>query len=250
MTFIHGEADRGVAKATYQGYLTTMRGDVESDWRAISGRSADVVKMYLCQTSGWCSYGDTVRSEVPLAQLQVALDAPTQFVSIGPKYQFPYVAGAGVHIDGPSQAKLGEYYARAKVAVDSGSGWAPMYPVSASRTGTAVTVNVNVPQGALTIDTTLVTDPGHYGVSYRDGSDNPVAVSSVAVSGSTITFTLASAVAGVAEFGMRSPSPGVAVSAGPTSGARTCFRDSSTDISAVDGSNLYNWMCHSEIAVA
>lgn len=248
MTFIHGEADRADSKATYLAKILELRADLEGDMRAITGRGADVLRMFLCQTSGWCSYG-LLTSAVPLAQLQCALDTPTLFTCIGPKYHLPYAAGAGVHILGAAQARWGEYYARAKARVDAGTGWSPMYPLSASRSGTSVTVSINVPQGALAIDTTLVTNPGNFGVSYKDGAGAQVAVSGVTIAGSSITFTIASAVAGTVQFGMLNPAGSTPVSAGPSSGARTCFRDSSTDVGA-DGQRLYNWMCHAEVAAA
>jgi hypothetical protein len=250
MTFVHGEADRADSKATYLAKILELHDNYEADIRRLSGKPAQNLRMYLCQTSGWCSYGD-VYSAVPLAQLQCALDDPAHYTCIGPKYYYTYAAGAGVHIIGSQQAKHGEYYARAKAVVDAGGTWKPMYPTAAARSGTSVSVTVNVPEGALTLDTALVTDPGNYGVTYEDGSGNQIVVSGVSIAGSTINFTIATAIAGKAQFGMRKPgSAGVAVSAGPTTGCRTCFRDSAAAVSAVDGSRLYNWMSHSEIAVA
>ncbi|MGF7152523.1 hypothetical protein [Novosphingobium gossypii] len=244
---IHGEADREALKATYMAWLNVWRSDFQTDARAIWNDAGLILPMFVSQVSSWTHY-NIARSEVPLAQLQVALDSPALFFMVGPKYHLPYVDNQ--HLTGPGYAQHGEEIGRALAAVANGGtwdgSWSPLRAGSATRSGTTITVTTVGGVGNTVIDTGVVSDPGNFGVTYRDGSGAQVAVSGVTVSGSTIQFTIASAVAGVAEFGMRGiPGNG----GGPTTGPRTCFRDSSTDTYA-DGTTMSKWMAHCEVPVA
>jgi len=254
---LHGEADRSAYKADYLAYLNEWQADFQTDLRAILLNDVFVLPMLLSQMSGWTYYNDIARSEVPLAQLQAALDSPAKFLCVGPRYHLPYY-GSGPHLTRDGQRKHGEEFARAARALLSSfdtngnpnGAYSPLRVVSGTRSGTTVTLATAGKSGNLVRDSTLVTNPGSYGITYRDGSGNPIAVSSVTVadaSAGTISFTIASAVAGVAEIAMR----GVAGAApGPTAGPRACFRDSSTEVSDVDGQPLYKWICHGEVTVS
>ncbi|MGF7152606.1 hypothetical protein [Novosphingobium gossypii] len=244
---VHGETDRTASKATYRAWLITWQNDYQTDARAIRNEPTLILPMVISQVSSWTSYADATTG-VPLAQLQVALEFPALFFLAGPKYHLPYSDIR--HLTGAGYAQHGEEIGRALVAIANGGTWdgafLPLYPASASRSGTVVTVATAGGVGDLVIDTTVVSDPGNYGISYRDTSGNPIAVSGVTVSGSTVQFTIASPAPGFAEFGLRAPSGS---GGGPTTGPRTCIHDSSADTYA-NGSRMWKWMVHSEVAVS
>ncbi len=255
---LHGEADRGAFKADYLGYLNEWQADFQADLRAILLNDSFVLPFTLSQMSGWTYYNDIAsgRSEVPLAQLQAALDGPSKFLCVGPRYHLPYYDG-GPHLTRDGQRMHGDEFARAARALMSsfdGAGnpngaYLPLHVASGSRVGTTVTLQTAGKVGNLEIDTSLVSDPGNYGISYRDMAGNAVAVSSVAVADAaagTISFTIASAVAGVAEIAMRG-TPGA--SPGANTGPRACFRDNSPETTTVDGSRLYKRICHGEVSI-
>lgn len=256
---LHGEADRGAFKADYLAYLNEWQADFQTDLRAILLNDSFVLPFLLSQMSGWTYYNDIAsgRSEVPLAQLQVALDSPSKFLCIGPRYHLPYY-NSGPHLTRDGQRKHGDEFARAARALMSsfdGAGnpngaYLPLHVASGTRAGTTVTLQTAGKVGNLEIDTSLVTDPGNFGITYRDMAGNPVVVSSVEVADAaagTISFTIASAVAGVAEIAMRG-TPGAAP--GATTGPRACFRDNSPETTTVDGSRLYKRICHGEVPIA
>jgi hypothetical protein len=113
-----------------------------------------------------------------------------------------------------------------------------------------IDVTFNVPVGDIALDTSVVSDPGDYGVTWRDAGDgNSVSISTVAVLDTdTLRVTLDGTPTGTAQ------EIGIAVSAtsgaapGPTTGARSCIRDGDT---AEDGRSvvLRNYACHQIIDV-
>ncbi len=249
LNWIQGENNYGDAQATYAGHLSELHSDYDADIKQITGQDEDIV-IFLDQCSSWTRYSNlAVADGVPLAQLQAALDQPAKFVCVGPKYQFPYFDG--VHLTNSGYRRMWEMHGAAMAARRSGGQWEPLYPVSATREGAVITVLCNVPTGSLTIDTALVSDPGGRGIKWADNGDgNTVNVSSVTVADAThLTVTLSAIPTGTGGR-LRFALDGIANNnAGPTTGPRCCIRDQSTLVST-DGTPLYNWMCHSQIAVA
>jgi hypothetical protein len=247
LCYVGNEDNYGEPGAAYSEHLIELQSDVESDAQAISGRAGASVPMLLIQPSSWTYYGNRPSSsDLPRAQMNVMLAYPTKFGVVGPLYPYPH-NDDGVHPTPESNRALDALLGRGLARVAAGGSPAGLYAASAMRAGTTVTVTCKVPDGnGLAIDTALVTNPGQLGLVYRDGAGNTVAISNIAVAGSTITLTLASAVPGTLGFGLEGV-PGQ--KAGPTTGPRCCIRDTSAD-TAPDGSRLYNWMCHCAVAVA
>lgn len=247
LCYVGNEDNYGEPGAAYSDHLIELQSDVESDAQAISGRANASVPMLLIQPSSWTYYGNRpTASDLPRAQMNVMLAYPAKLAVVGPLYPYPH-NDDGVHPTPESNRTLDALLGRALARVATGGNAAGLYAVSAVRAGITVTVTCKVPDGnSLAIDTALVTNPGQLGLVYRDGAGNSVAVSNIAVAGSTITLTLASAVAGTLGFGLEGVS---GQKAGPTTGPRCCIRDTSAD-TAPDGSRLYNWMCHCAVAVA
>ena len=235
--------------------MTELQADFEADAQAIDGR-IETKPVILSQPASWQVYGASApRSDVPLAMVKAASDTPAKFLLVGPKYQHPYVDG--VHLTGNGARRMWQDFGRAIAGWYVYGAWTFMGKgASASRSGTTVTVTIPETDGGtpgggwvspMVIDTTLVTDPGNYGVSYVDGGGSPVTVSAVSLVGANqIQFTIASAVAGTVRFGTVG-TPGA--DAGPSTGPRTCFRDSLSETYA-DGAAAYNWLACLELPVA
>lgn len=253
---LHGEADRWMSMAAFTACLVEHQGDLQTDLRRILMNGDFILPIILSQMSSWTYYNDlpSGRSEVPLAQLQVAIDAPSKFICVGPKYHLTYFNGTP-HPMMNGQRKHGEEFARAARALLSSfdahgnpnGTYSPLRAVSAVRVGDTVTVQVTGHVGNLVIDAVRITDPGNYGIGYRDVGGANVAVSNVAVTdpvAGRFSFKIASALDGVVDIAMRGV-PGAAP--GAVSGPRACLRDTSPEISAVDGQPLFKWICHGEI---
>jgi hypothetical protein len=243
--WIQGEANNSDAAGLYTTALLQLQSDYQTDIKALSGQASGV-PMLLDQISNWTAYNST-QSYVPLEQLEASLKYPDRFVCAGPKYWLATDAD-GIHLTTTSSMRAGAMHARPAMAIINGEKWLPTHAVSAVRFGAKVLVEFHTPFGPLVVDTKNVTDPGSWGLRYVDDS-GVRAISSVRNAGSNrIEITLTSIPAGsnpyvgIADVGV-SGAPG-----GPTSGARSCLRDSSPDRDAY-GQPVFNWACHQRISV-
>ncbi|WP_298810643.1 hypothetical protein [uncultured Sphingomonas sp.] len=238
--WVQGEDNFGDSKAAYLAHLVELQADIERQARAVTG-STDIVPLYMAQPSSWTGYGaKAATSGMPLAVVQAAINAPDRFVPTTPFYPFKHVDEA--HLDAEGNCSLDDL-----IGWCAAHGSGGLYAVSAARAGTTVTVTCHRPVGStLAIKTDRVSDPGSYGLVYRDANGAKVAISNVAVAGDKITLTLASAVAGTLSFAAEG-TPGQP--AGPTTGPRCC-------ICAVTGDtlpggaplNFYMLTCSVEVA--
>ncbi len=239
--WIQGENDRLATKATYKGYLAQLQQDASDDM----GQEIVVV---LDQISNWTSYG-IATSQVPFAQLEVAIDQPTKFVCVGPKYFLP--SGDGTHLaSAAAYARLGSYHGRAINRFRAGLDALPLYCVSVSRAAGVIRLAMHVPVGPLVLDTAAVSNPGNYGITWSQTGGTARTIASVAIEGNDIVVTLSGD-----PVSFSSASIGIAASgtsgagAGPTTGARSNFRDSASDLD-IDGNQMPNWACHQLIAIS
>lgn len=243
--WIQGENDSGAAPGYYLSQLLQLQSDYETDLKAISGQSGKI-PLLLDQISNWTAPTyDRSQSNVPFEQLQSALTYPDRFYCAGPKYWLP-TSPDGVHLTSDSSMRLGAMHARAAQAILSGASWLPTHVKSATRSGLTVTLIFHTPRGTLAIDSVTVTDPGNFGIRYVDDTAS-ASVQSVRLAGDNTVVVTLSAIPtgtnpfiGIADVGV----PGAA--GGPTTGARSCFRDSSTDLDAY-GHSVFNWACHQRI---
>lgn len=230
--------------ASYTALKEAERRAVEAVAVGATGQADDVV----------CFHTQTAfRAEaVPLAQLQMALDDPTHYVCIGPKYYYPH--DDTIHLTEISTARFGYEFARAarRVLLD-GLTALPLHMTSAVRTGASVVCTWGGDiDGDVVIDTTTITNPGNYGIGFAEDGGAGVTVTGVTVTGSRqITVTLSATPTGTNQRILVARAPNVA-NAGPVNGARACFRDSSLDTCAFGGIEypLYRWACHQEIAIS
>lgn len=245
--WIQGEADRSAAQGAYLASLLQLQTDYDTDIKAVSGQGG-VIPILLDQISNWSAYAGVTESFVPLEQLQAALEYPSRFYCAGPKYWVPTNPEDGVHLPSMSSVRVGSMHARAAEAIINGASWKPTHMVSAVRTGRLVRVQFYTPVAPLVIDTLSVTDPGSLGFRYVD-SNGIATIQSVSMAGAnTVDITLSAdptgtgAYIGLADIGLPNSN------GGPTTGPRSCLRDSSPDKDAY-GQPLYNWACHQRINI-
>ncbi|WJD63099.1 sialate O-acetylesterase [Pseudomonas kurunegalensis] len=242
--WIQGEANSTGSKGAYLTALLQLQQDFTTDIGAISGDSN--VPMLLCQMSSWTTK-NIASSFVPHEQLQAALENRTKFLCAGPKYWVEYHTD-GVHLTGKGSLQVAEMRRAAAEAILDGRGWLPTHCTSATRAGAVVTLKFHTPVGPLVSDTVNVTDPGNLGIRWSDDADS-ASVTAVQVNDdNTVTVTLsavptgANPKVGIADVGI----PGAL--GGPTTGARSCLRDSNTARNTF-GEAFYNWACHQIITV-
>ncbi|MHB8636547.1 MAG: dockerin [Fimbriimonadaceae bacterium] len=144
----HGETDTGNAK--YEEQLRQLWSDYNSDLRAITGQKRDV-QMIVSQQNRLGDY-----SPATIAQWKVGVDYPKDIVCSGPKYQYRYTDVDQLHMVADSYRQLGEKYGEVYFErVVLGHNWRPLEPLSARRTGAAVTIMFHVPIKPLVWDSTL-----------------------------------------------------------------------------------------------
>lgn len=249
----HGEADRAAAQGVYKGYLVEFQADITADVQAITGQTTQVL-VFVSQMSNFTSYGLTT-SFVPSDMAAAARENPTKIVLVGPRYHLP--TADGVHLINTASAALGDMHGGAEVRYYAADKPA-LKAVSAVRSGATITVTCDVPTAPIVRDTTLVTDPAldagapagiKYGFIYQQTGGTARTITDVTASGSTITVTLSGDPGSPSAQSLRIAMDGVAgADGGPTTGARACFRDSSTGADAY-GTPRYNWICADIIPV-
>lgn len=244
-----GESDMGDSKAAYTAKLVELQNDIDAAVKAVTGQATEVA-LIVDQVS---AFEDLAAVGPPQAQLQVAIDNPTQFASAGPKYMLTYTDG--LHADAVGQAWMGAYDGRVAASIVLDSVVPPPFRfASAVRSGTDVSLAPAGNVGAIAIDTSIVDDPGGanpMGVSWRDNGDgNAVTVTGVGISSGNLVAILSGIPTGT---GGRILIAGESASGdgGPLTGPRACIRDSAGGSVAIDGDSypLHNYAHHQIIPV-
>lgn len=250
---IYGEADRINTAQTYYSYGAILKEDVKNDMG-----DGTIVPITMCQTSNWTKYNIEF-SGPPLAQLQLALNDP-DFICPGPKYMYDYAVD-GLHLQSHSSANIGYKHMLFLNRKKQGLDYKPAYVTSASISGAVITLNVHVLTAPLVIDTSLVSDPGNYGIVWNQVGGTARSIQSVSVSGTTITVTLdgdpgmfTDGVTDENGFVMSGTFIGIADrgvsgnAGGRTTGPRTCIRDSFVAVDPL-GQDCHNYLCHQQVAI-
>ncbi len=251
VTTIHGETDNynGVSGATYQGYLEEWQNDYDTDVKAITGQSNEVI-MFLDQMSSFMSsYANDATSEIPIYQLYAAEDNPGEIVLVSPKYFFSY--SDRHHLTGASSRWLGEYYGKVikKVVIDHES-WRPLSPDAATRSGNIINVDFHVPSGVLAFDTTLVSARTNKGFEYYDSTASATISNVEILDSDTVRITLSGTPTGsnqrirYAYTGV----PGTDTGAQNAGSAAGNLRDTDS-YPSLYGNTLYNWAVHFDEAI-
>jgi hypothetical protein len=188
----HGETDSG--NTDYENQLYQLWSDYNTDIKAITGQTQNLILFTNQQNS--CG----PNSFSTLVQWKAGLDYPGKIICIGPKYQYPYYSD-GVHLVAEGYRQLGEKHGQVYYeCVVLGHNWQPLQPTSVVRTSSRViTVNFHVPVAPLVWDTTLP-KPNQSQTEWANGNGfevyssngSRITISSVAISGSSVTITCAS----------------------------------------------------------
>lgn len=242
----------------FQSNLVTLQASIQTAIQTIftqNGWTAPAnVPLALLQPSSWTGYYMLATCALAYVFPALARANPNQFKLVGPEYYTDmYTVGTPaqeIHKTAEGYKLDGQYLGRAIQKIRAAAQVPGLYVTGVSNSGTTVTITTNATSN-LHIDTSFVSDPGQYGLRVLDvtnGNAN-VALSAIAVSGTSITATLAAEnvghtyMLGVGDIG----TPGNP--AGPTTGPRTCIRDASSDVSSSDtGSTpMYNYLCHDQV---
>ncbi len=236
---VHGESNGDTA--LYGTNLVQWQSDYETDVKAITLQSG-IIPFFFTQIA-------TAAGTPFLGMLPNYEAAPTTQILVGPKYFLEYQA-AGTHLINTSYRTLGEYYGKAfyKVIV-LGQSYSPLRPLTITRVGATVTVQMTGQVGDLVNGCTavgaVVTDPGQLGFEWFDDSASATVSSAVvsdAVNG-IVTVTLSGTPTGTNKA-LRYAYSGIGRAGPPTTGKRGCIRDSDTTTGILDGVALQNWLVH------
>jgi hypothetical protein len=237
---VHGEFD--AYNSIYLQNLVSWQKDCQTGIQAITGQTA-TIPFILTQT---CE-GVMMPSMSPSEQLQAATQYPATFILAGPEYQIPHnIADANhetIHLAAIGERMMGAMVSRAFRAVfRNATTWKPLMPTNVAIKGNSIVIDYTAPVAPVVLDTSWCTDPGNYGFSYSDSGGATIA--SVKVTGPTqVTLTLNQPSVSTSRY-VGYAAPNTDPLYGPTTGARGCLRDSSTDAGyydAIDGVPSQNY---------
>lgn len=194
VTVIHGETDDFINTpgATYKSYLEEFQSDYEFDVQVVTGQT-ETIPLFTDQESSFTSsyYVNKETSEIPLAQLQAAVDNPGKIVMVGPKYFYDYNPTDGAHLAQEGSRLLGEYYGKVIYhVVFEGKEWTPLMPEMVGLRDNILYIDYHVPAGEIEIDTTIVAERPDYGFEFYD-NEGSTSISAIEVMDEdTIKITL------------------------------------------------------------
>lgn len=186
------------------------------------------------------------------AAASLVTDPVDGLVLAAPQYVCDF--GDVYHMLPESYQIMASYKAKSLRRIKQGLGFAPLHAVETVRYGTTIDVRFGggwLPHGgALVLDTSIVTDPGQYGVVFAD-STMSASVRSVSVVARDVVRVRLDAVPTGAN-----PRLGFAYWAaaenddqGRDTGLRCCIRDTDPDACPVSGRLLHNYSISHTVAV-
>ncbi|MHC1726489.1 MAG: sialate O-acetylesterase [Syntrophobacteraceae bacterium] len=235
MAWAQGEADYSdnTTYADYYAQLIQLKNDFAEDVAAITGQLW-IPPVITYQTAAHRRYGkDNIN--IANAQWRASRDDP-DIIMACPIYHLPHAADS-LHLEKDSSQQLGRYYAKAfYAAVLQGLGdWRPLEPRSVFWQDRVIDITCNVPVGALTFDTSLVTEAPNKGFDiWTEGETGPTvlvdAISSVTIVGDDrVRIVLASDPPTDALLTYARGRTGDPATSGPIDGPRGNLRDQGGD---------------------
>jgi hypothetical protein len=232
---------------TYAPLLLGIQASFDTAMNTLVGTQAAARPVVFQQISSAGFYGVTDQS-LAAHVLDSAIANPTLLVPNMPEYGLTFDDGA--HLTDQSRRFAGEMLGRCLARFLAAQANKALYITAVANSGTTLTITTNA-ASQLVRSTSTVSDPGQYGLRlFKTSDDSEVTLSSIAVSGTNqITATMSGALSAGQSYylgaGFRL-TVGAGVNAGPTTGHRTCFRDSDAETAsaAAGGANLYNRLMH------
>lgn len=229
---MQGERDQivGTTEATYLTNLQALYDDYNTDCKAATGQSQDIIGMVQDQMD----FDRTLT--IGRAQLKAHRQFAFHYLA-GPRYHIPR-AGDDLHLSNVGYYKLGEIHARAHGKIRDG-GWEPVHPWNISLDGQVVTIRFHVPVMPLVFDTATVPSVTNRGFSYHDTADPSAAgpmtadIVGVSIEADSVVIELDDVPAGA--------DPHIGYGEINRHGN---LRDSDPYASQYDGAPLRNWCCH------
>jgi hypothetical protein len=168
-----GEADSAMSAATYQGHLSTLATDYNTDLKAATGQTKDIA--FITYQTG----SATANRNVALGQLAASIANPLVHLACA-MYVFNYTDAQ--HVDAESSKWLGCYYGLVykRVMID-GTTWSPIRPISSIKSGSFANVKFSVPVKPLVLDTTQVPSQSQSGFTLVTSADVDIPITSVTV---------------------------------------------------------------------
>lgn len=230
--------------ADYSDALIEWQRDYETAIRGKTGQTL-AVPLLISQHSGW---NDIATSAVAEMQYNASVRAAGKIALVTAGYPLEYADDCR-HYSNHGERQLGEYFAKAYARIVlEGLPWEPVHPKTVTIDGDVITAKYHVPKPPLVLDTTRVTDPGHYGFAVVDAKGIDVPIASVDLEGpDTVKVRLATTPIGATK--LRYAYTGVPHTCpGKTAGPRGNLRDSD-DTPSPNGYELFNWGVHYEVPV-
>ncbi len=151
MDWIQGENDAGTARATYLTSLRTLHNDVKADVLTTLGQAS--IPLLLDQTGA--EYGHDIAKTL----FQYTVENNDAFMAC-PKYMLNRLYNNSVtdwvHLNSEGYVIQGEYHAIAGASIIANGSFKCLEPVSYAVVGNTIEITMNVPVGALVIDTTTL----------------------------------------------------------------------------------------------
>jgi hypothetical protein len=248
--WLQGESDAaaGTTRSTYASRLSTLRTDMDTDTKAITGQTAPV-HMLTYQTASRSSSGGSLAALnlIQLGQMD-AIEQDDFIHFVTPVYHLPHYADA-IHLSNIGSKWAGRYFGRARhQLVNEAREPDCIWPIAAWSKGTTAFVKFRVPTLPLRLDSgTLIGLATNFGFRIKDDTGN-LTLSNIVVTadGDTVQFTLNRALGAnpVVRYALDYLGSGVAL----LDGASGNLCDSNAD-TFVEGSTTYSlrhWAPHFE----
>jgi len=187
--YTQGEQDIADATsyATYAARLAQLGTDISADVKAVTHQKNDIPLI------GW-QLGYQKRNHldtaVSRAQYMAGITDSARYIVATPSYQFQYNKADSIHMRPAFRRIYGAYLGlAAKRYVLDGVKFIPTHPVKYVVTGTNLKVVFYTPVAPLVIDTTLISNPGNYGIRVFNAAGTELALRNIhVVDGTTLSI--------------------------------------------------------------
>lgn len=191
VTWTQGESDylANTPKATYKSLLQTLVNDLNTDIKAVTGQSEDVI--LVCYQLATSKPGLNDFPYLALALFEMS-QSDSRIYLATPMYQMNY--NDGFHLKAESSKLLGAYYGNTifKILVEK-IDWKPLHIKTKAVTGNIITLNYHVPYGNLVFDNPNGINLPNKGFTF---SDNSNIISSVTILDNKVVINCSSSPSG------------------------------------------------------